>query len=127
MFVVCIDEVASSVRFPEIEAVCCPRGLFIPMIANLAESVVVPPIRKSCVVILGIMLPLSVSNGEPPFAIGSMPVTSAVRSTRDDVRRPPESTCIRPVEYPLSIIPFDCPFLPERSMSPVVDEPRVSV
>ena len=56
-------------------------------------------------IILSNIEPLADSKGEPPLAIGNIPVTSTVRSTRDEVSLPVASACISPVEYPLNIIP----------------------
>lgn len=94
---------------------------------NLDEEVDILPKRRSCVVILSLIAPLLCSNGEPPFVIGSIPVTSAVKSTREEVRRPEESEWISPCPYPLNIIPLFCPFLPESNISPVEFPPSVSV
>ena len=61
----------------------------IPVTPNCAELVATPPSRKSWVVFLSVMAPFRTSNGEPPFATGRIPVTSAdARSTAEEVIRP---------------------------------------
>lgn len=69
--------------FAEIDAVGVPELML--RTANLADGVELDPRRKSWFPILSKIDPLADSNGEPPFDIGRIPLTSVVRDTEENV------------------------------------------
>jgi hypothetical protein len=72
--------------FPAIVAVGVPPAIFVT--ANLADEVVVPPIRKSKVEFPGYNAPSAEFHHDPPLVVESIPVTSVARLTADEVKVP---------------------------------------
>ncbi len=106
--------VASNAREPllaEILAVGVPELTLRK--ANFAEAVALLPRSRSCVPILSKIAPLPCSKGEPPLAVGRMPVTSDdAKSIAEEERRPLTSEWTIPV-----------PPIPENVMVPLDPSP----
>lgn len=109
-----IDNAGPPAVCAEIEAVGVP--VFTLMNANLAEVVEVAPSKRSCVVILSNILPLFWSNGDPPFPVGNIPVTSLdARLTAEEDNTPEE------LEWSIPVPNADRVIVPEEvnPVSPV--------
>ena len=132
MLVVCKDPAASRTRFPETDAVCSPLALLIPRMANLAEVVALPPRRKSSVELFSKIVPREefCPNGDPPFAIGRIPVTSLdARLMAEEESTPVDERCAIPVDNAENIVEFASVIVDEGEITifPVFPPPRVSV